>query len=51
MFNYIFFIEPQNVSRNMSIIKLKPAKVTKVGNEEYLIEEQNKGILFFGNIS
>ncbi len=51
MFNYIFFIEPQNVSRNMSLIKLKPAKVTKVGNEEYLIEEQNKGILFFGNIS
>ena len=51
MLNYIFSFEPQNVLGNMSITRLQPAKVTKVGNKEYLIEERNRGILFFGNMN
>ena len=47
MFNYFFSFEPQNVLGNMSITRLQPAKVTKIGNKEYLIEQRNRGILFF----
>lgn len=49
MINYIFSYDPQNVTGNMSMTKLKPARVTEIGNGEYLVEEANKGILFFGN--
>lgn len=50
MLNYIFSFKPKNISGTMSIIRLQPAKVTKVGKEEYFIEEKNRGILFFEHI-